>query len=72
MDSTTVIRMLTDDGCLRGGDSRKVTINSKHPSKRGKVTIPHPCKDVPERYGQQYPETGRAKIAADRAFSIQE
>jgi predicted RNA binding protein YcfA (HicA-like mRNA interferase family) len=47
MDSTTIIRMLTDDGWY------EVEVHGshhqfKHPAKPGKVTIPHPRKDVPK------------------------
>ncbi|MBQ9522161.1 MAG: type II toxin-antitoxin system HicA family toxin [Oscillospiraceae bacterium] len=46
--SREVIRKLYDDGWYEvagDGDHR----NFKHPTKPGKVTVPHPRKDIPRR-----------------------
>lgn len=47
MSSTDVIRLLTDDGWylfnVKGSHH-----HFKHPTKKGKVTVPHPKKDLPQ------------------------
>ena len=47
MSSTDVIRLLTDDGWylynVKGSHH-----HVKHPTKKGKVTVPHPKKDLPQ------------------------
>ena len=47
MSSTDVIRLLTDDGWylynVKGSHH-----HFKHPIKKGKVTVPHPKKDLPQ------------------------
>ncbi|MBI1668542.1 type II toxin-antitoxin system HicA family toxin [Capnocytophaga periodontitidis] len=47
MSSTDVIRLLTDDGWylynVKGSHH-----HFKHPTKKGKVTVPHPKKDFPQ------------------------
>ena len=47
MSSTDVIRLLTDDGWylynVKGSHH-----HFKHPTKKGKVTVPHPRKDLPQ------------------------
>lgn len=47
MSSNDVIRLLTDDGWLlynvKGSHH-----HFKHPTKKGKVTVPHPKKDLPQ------------------------
>lgn len=46
MDSRTVIKMLVHDGWYEVGHvgSHK---QFKHPAKPGRVTVPHPKKDIP-------------------------
>lgn len=47
MSSSDVIRLLIDDGWLL--DSTKGNHHHfKHPEKKGKVTVPHPKKDLPQ------------------------
>ena len=47
MSSSDVIRLLIDDGWLL--DSTKGSHHHfKHPEKQGKVTVPHPKKDLPQ------------------------
>ena len=47
MSSSDVIRLLIDDGWLL--DSTKGSHHHfKHPEKKGKVTVPHPKKDLPQ------------------------
>ena len=47
MSSTDVIRLLTDDGWylynVKGSHH-----HFKHPTKKGKVTVPRPKKDLPQ------------------------
>ena len=47
MSSTDVIRLLTDDGWylynVKGSHH-----HFKHPTKKGKVTVPHPKKNLPQ------------------------
>lgn len=46
MSSSDIIRLLIDDGWLL--DSTKGSHHHfKHPEKKGKVTVPHPKKDLP-------------------------
>ena len=46
MDSKDIIKILKKDGWYKVG-----TVGShnhfKHPTKKGKVTVPHPRKDIP-------------------------
>ena len=46
MDSREIIRMLTLDGWheVNHSGSHK---QFKHPAKRGRVTVPHPKRDIP-------------------------
>lgn len=46
MDSRRIIKMLEDDGWYLVA---KVGSHSqfRHPSKKGRVTVPHPKKDIP-------------------------
>ena len=47
MSSSDVIRLLIDDGWLL--DRTKGSHHHfKHPEKKGKVTVPHPKKDLPQ------------------------
>ena len=47
MSSSDVIRLLIDEGWLL--DSTKASHHHfKHPEKKGKVTVPHPKKDLPQ------------------------
>lgn len=47
MSSSDVIRLLIDDWWLL--DSTKGSHHHfKHPEKKGKVTVPHPKKDLPQ------------------------
>jgi predicted RNA binding protein YcfA (HicA-like mRNA interferase family) len=40
MDSRTIIKLLEKDGWYKADQFR-------HPSKKGRVTVPHPKKDIP-------------------------
>jgi predicted RNA binding protein YcfA (HicA-like mRNA interferase family) len=44
--SREVIRLLLDDGWYQVGQSGSHR-HFKHPTKKGKVTIPHPRRDLP-------------------------
>ncbi|MFK8302689.1 type II toxin-antitoxin system HicA family toxin [Capnocytophaga stomatis] len=47
MSSSDVIRLLSDDGWYL--DSTKGSHHHfKHPTKKGKITVPHPKKDLPQ------------------------
>lgn len=47
MSSSDVIRLLIDDGWYL--DSVKGSHHHfKHPTKKGKITVPHPKKDLPQ------------------------
>ena len=45
--STDVIRLLTDDGWYLY-NVKSSHHHFKHPTKKGKVTVPHPKKDLPQ------------------------
>lgn len=47
MDSHVIIRMLTDDGWF-AVETHGSHHQFKHPVKAGRVTVPHPCKNVPK------------------------
>lgn len=47
MTSTDVIRLLIDDG-WKLDSTRGSHHHFKHPEKKGKVTVPHPRKDLPQ------------------------
>jgi len=44
--SREVIRLLRDDGWFEAGQTGS-HLHFKHPIKRGKVTVPHPKRDLP-------------------------
>lgn len=46
MDSRVIIKMLQKDGWYKVDQSGS-HIQFKHPSKKGRVTVPHPKKDIP-------------------------
>lgn len=46
MDSRMIIKILKKDGWFKVDQSGS-HIQFKHPSKKGRVTIPHPKKDIP-------------------------
>jgi len=46
MDSKTVIKRLKGDG-WRQFAQKGSHVHFKHPEKKGKVTVPHPKKDLP-------------------------
>jgi predicted RNA binding protein YcfA (HicA-like mRNA interferase family) len=46
MDSRVIIKMLQKDGWYKVDQSGSHT-QLKHPSKKGRVTVPHPKKDIP-------------------------
>jgi len=48
MDSREIIRRLEADGWYRVGQ-RGSHVQFKHPSKPGRVTVPHPQKDIPAK-----------------------
>ena len=47
MSSSDVIRLLIDDGWLLDSTTGSYH-HFKHPEKKGKVTVPHPKKDLPQ------------------------
>jgi predicted RNA binding protein YcfA (HicA-like mRNA interferase family) len=47
VDSREVVRRLEADGWIRVGQ-RGSHLQLKHPSKPGRVTVPHPKKDLPK------------------------
>ncbi len=48
MDSREIIRRLEADGWYRVGQ-RGSHVQFKHPVKSGRVTVPHPEKDIPAK-----------------------
>ena len=46
MDSRVIIKMLQKDGWYKV-DQSDSHIQFKHPLKKGRVTVPHPKKDIP-------------------------
>jgi predicted RNA binding protein YcfA (HicA-like mRNA interferase family) len=48
MDSREIIRRLEADGWYRAGQ-RGSHVQLKHPAKPGRVTVPHPEKDIPAK-----------------------
>jgi len=46
MDSRMIIKMLQKDGWYKADQSGS-HIQFRHPSKKGRVTVPHPKKDIP-------------------------
>jgi len=46
MDSWVIIKMLQKNGWYKAGQSGS-HIQFRHPSKKGRVTVPHPKKDIP-------------------------
>jgi len=48
MNSREIIRRLEADGCYRVGQ-RGSQVQFKHPAKPGRVTVPHPEKDIPAK-----------------------
>jgi predicted RNA binding protein YcfA (HicA-like mRNA interferase family) len=48
MDSREIIRRLEADGWYRVGQ-RGSHVQFKHPTKPGRVTVPHPEKDIPAK-----------------------
>ena len=48
MDSREIIRRLEMDGWYRVGQ-RGSHVQFKHPTKLGRVTVPHPEKDIPAK-----------------------
>jgi predicted RNA binding protein YcfA (HicA-like mRNA interferase family) len=46
MDSQMIIKMLQKDGWFKADQSGS-HILFRHPSKKGRVTVPHPKKDIP-------------------------
>jgi predicted RNA binding protein YcfA (HicA-like mRNA interferase family) len=48
MDSREIIRRLEADGWYRVGQKGS-HVQFKHPAKPGRVTVPHPGKDIPSK-----------------------
>lgn len=48
MDSRDIIRRLESDGWYRVGQKGS-HVQFKHPAKPGRVTVPHPEKDIPAK-----------------------
>ena len=46
MDSREIIKRLENDGWFKVAQKGS-HVQFKHPSKKGRVTIPHPKKDIP-------------------------
>ena len=46
IDSRMIIKMLQKDGWYKADQSGS-HIQFRHPSKKGRVTVPHPKKDIP-------------------------
>lgn len=46
MDSRKIIKILEKDGWYKADQSGSHT-QFRHPSKKGRVTVPHPKKDIP-------------------------
>jgi predicted RNA binding protein YcfA (HicA-like mRNA interferase family) len=46
MDSRKIIKILEKDGWYRA-DQAGSHIQFRHPTKKGRVTLPHPKKDIP-------------------------
>lgn len=46
MDSRQIIKALRADGWRKAGQSGD-HVQFKHPTKKGRVTVPHPRKDLP-------------------------
>ena len=46
MNSRAIIKMLEKDGWYKADQSGS-HIQFRHPSKKGRVTVPHPKKDIP-------------------------
>ena len=46
MKSTDVIKALASDGCFKVAQKGS-HVQFKHPSKPGRVTVPHPKRDIP-------------------------
>jgi predicted RNA binding protein YcfA (HicA-like mRNA interferase family)/predicted RNase H-like HicB family nuclease len=46
MDSREIIKMLEKDGWYKAGQS-DAHIQFRHSTKKGRVTVPHPKKDIP-------------------------
>ena len=46
MDSREIIKHLKDDGWFKVGQKGD-DVQFKHPTKKGRVTVPHPKKDIP-------------------------
>lgn len=49
MDSKTLKKMLLDDGWYEVRANSGSHLQYKHPIKKGKVTLPHPKKDLPPK-----------------------
>jgi predicted RNA binding protein YcfA (HicA-like mRNA interferase family) len=59
--SRDVIRALLDDGWFEVGQTGSHR-HFKHPAKPGKVTVPHPAKDLPVRHAQIIEKQSGAKL----------
>ena len=46
MDSRKIVKILEKDGWYKADQSGS-HIQLRHPSKKGRVTVPHPKKDIP-------------------------
>ncbi len=46
MDSKTLIKILKAEGWYKAGQKGS-HVQFKHPAKKGRVTVPHPVKDIP-------------------------
>jgi len=46
MDSRAIIKLIEKDGWYKVAQSGS-HIQFRHPSKKGRVTVPHPNKDIP-------------------------
>jgi predicted RNA binding protein YcfA (HicA-like mRNA interferase family) len=46
VDSSTIVKLLEKDGWYKVAQSGS-HVQFRHPSKKGRVTVPHPKKDIP-------------------------
>lgn len=47
MSSSDLIKLLRKDGCIEVAHNGTSHKEFKHPTKKGKITVPHPKKDIP-------------------------
>lgn len=60
--SREVIRLLRDDGWFEVGQTGS-HLHFKHPTKTGKVTVPHPKRDLPTSTLKSIEKQSRVKLS---------